>query len=605
MTHRRPIALAALSLLALCAGAAWGQASSEVRARIDGAAEVTWRSPVSATRPVDVRILGLNDLHGQLEARQRAQGTDTTRPVGGAAVLAAFLAEERAAAPGRTLTLIAGDSIGASALESGLLHDEPTLEVLDQLVDGDCPRLTRAWADREAPAVTRCRILATVGNHEFDHGTAELERLLYGGRRADEPGAKAWPGQRIPYLAANLRRREGGRPWLPAAAIVELAGVRIGIVGAVTAETPALVMADQVRDVEFLPEAAAINAAVAGLQEHGVHTIVLVIHEGLQAPTTPEPAPLAPAELHGRLAAVLAALDGGVDVVVAGHTHKAQNVLVPLRDGRLALVTQARAYGTAYSAIELTLDAASGAVVAKSARILTTWGDDGAGQKPDRRVARIVERASKATAAIKDRPIGSAAAAIRRGEPSDPESALGNLVADAERAAAATDLAITNAGGIRNDIEAGAITYGTLYNVHPFGNRLVRVTLTGAQLLRLLEQQWSGGNEAAPRFLRIAGLRYVYDLALPPGQRVVAADDARGEAIDPARAYRVVVNDFILRGGDHYTVLAEGTDPAPLMTDLEALENYVRAAAGPVKAALDGRARPFAARATPPAASAR
>jgi 5'-nucleotidase len=133
--------------------------------------------------------------------------------------------------------------------------------------------------------------------------------------------------------------------------------------------------------------------------------------------------------------------------------------------------------------------------------------------------------------------------------------------------------------------------------VHPFGNVLVRLTLTGAQVLRLLEQQWSGPYAETPRFLRVAGLRYVYDLGRPPGARVVAADDARGEPLDPERRYSVVANDFIAGGGDYYSVLAEGAGATPLVTDRDALEAYIRGSPGAVSAAVDGRARPFDARA--------
>ncbi len=596
--HLGPLRALALSLglAALVAAAPAGaQEDGEILARRQGEAPVSWRAPRQPEVTLPVRIIGINDLHGQLERHLRARASTYSRPVGGAAVLASYLQSERAALPGRTLTLIAGDSIGASAIASGLLREEPTMAVLNELADGDCPLLTRDWPSRAAPVVTRCRVVATVGNHEFDRGTAELERLLYGGKHPDGPVlGQDWAGTHIPYVAANVVRRDGQRPLLPASVIVNLGGVRVGVVGAVTDETPALVVPARIADLQFLAPAAPINAAVAALRAGGVRTIVLVIHEGLLAPEEPQTTPLAAAELSGGLAAVLDGLDGGVDVVVAGHTHKFNNLLVPLRDGTLALVTQARSYGTAYSVIDLDIDPKTGGVTQKSARIETTWGDEGVGHDPQRKVARIVEKAGKATAVVGGRLIGSAEIAIRRGLPTDPESALGDLVADAERAVAGTDLAFMNAAGIRNDIEAGPVTFAVLYDVHPFGNTLLRMTLTGEQVLRLLEQQWSGPYASTPRFLRISGLRYVYDLGKPAGERVVAADDANGEPLDPARRYTVVANDFLVGGGDHYTVLAEGAGATPLVTDIAALETYLHGAKGPIKAALDGRARPFA-----------
>ena len=555
---------------------------------------VSWRAPAGASESVSVRILGINDLHGRLMAR--ATDPASGRRVGGAAVLASYLADERDREPRRTLLLIAGDSFGASSLESALLRDEPTLAVLNELADGDCPRLGRDWPARPAPVVTRCRVIATVGNHEFDRGTIELERLLYGGAHSAGPVlGRVWTGSRIPFVVANVVRRDGQQPFLPSSAIVELDGVRVGVVGAVTAATPSLVVPERIHDLQFKDEAAPINAAVAALRARGVGTIVLVIHEGLQSPAHPEPAPFARDELQGRLADVLGGLDAGVDVVVAGHTHKLNNVLVPMRGGPPVLVVQARAYGTAYSTIELTIDRATGAVVAKAARVQSTWADTGPGRHPLRRVAALADAAARATAAIANRPIGTAATALRRGDPGEPESALGDVVADAQRVAAGAELAFMNATGIRSDLESGPITFGALYDVQPFGNIVMRLSLSGEQVLRLLEQQFAGRRGAPPRFLRVAGLRYVFDLSRPAGQRIVAAEDAAGQSLEAARRYTVAANDFIVGGGDSYSVLAEGTGAMPVIPDVLALEAYIRAQAAPLSARLDGRARSYAA----------
>ena len=584
---------AAVSLLLAALAApptAGAQAADELARRGEEAALVSWRAPTIAAAPVTVRLLGINDLHGHLEARTRSTGPDRNRPVGGAAVLAAYLAWERDENPTRTLLLVAGDSIGASAPVSGLLHDEPTMAFLNELAAGSCPKFTRELAARPAPLATRCRVLATVGNHEFDKGTAELERLLYGGRHADGavPG-RAWDGTHVPWLAANVVRRAGRAPLLPASAIVDLAGVRIGVIGAVTLATPALVPAQGITDLEFLPEAPAINAEVTRLKAMGVKAIVLLIHEGLRSPPTPQLAPLTLEETRGHLADVIRGLDGGIDVIVAGHTHRLNNLLLPLRDGRLALVAEARSEGTAYSEIELTIDMASGAVVAKSARIFTTWGDAGPGVKPVPRIARLVATAAAATAATLARPIGSAATAIRRAESPSGESALGDLIADAQRAATGTDFAFVNAGGVRDDLEAGPITFGALYAAQPFGNTVVRLTLTGEQVLRLLEQQWSGPYALAPNLLRTSGLQYRYDLRRPAGARVVEASDAAGQPLQPTRRYLVTANDFLIAGGDYYTVFAEGRDLEAIGVDVALLESYVRAAPGPLTVPPGGR----------------
>ena len=574
--------------LALPPARAAAQTNEELVQQLESAAEVSWHAAALATEPVFVRLIGINDLHGALLPQAIEYG-GKTRAIGGVGELSGYIRAARAAEPKHALVLIAGDSIGASQFASGLLRDEPTLAALNEIADGDCPPLTRQWPRLTSPVTTRCRIVATVGNHEFDHGTAELERLLYGGKHADGPVlGHDWTGMRVPYLVANVVRRDGAAPFLPGSAIVNLDGIPIGVIGAVTATTPGLVVAGRVRDLEFLPEAAAINAEVAKLRGRGVRTIVLVIHEGLTTPTAPQwVAPLSTEETTGGLAAVLRGLDGGIDVVIAGHTHKLNNLLVRLKDGTLTLVTQARNDGDAISVTELTIDRATGATVAKTARVAPVWADSGPG--PDKKVARIVTEATKATLALAARPIGVAAEPMLRAESPSGESALGDFVADADRAAAGTELAFVNSGGVRSDVPAGLITFGSVYAVRPFGNVVMRFTLSGAQVLRLLEQQWSGEHEAVPRYLRASGLRYVFDLRRAPGHRIVNAWDGAGQPLDPARRYTVAANDFLVGGGDFYPVLHEPTDATEVVTDVAALEAFIHRAPGPVRAALDGR----------------
>lgn len=576
--------------LALVPALAHAQQADEVERRLAAEAEVTWRSPDTLYSPVKVRLVGINDLHGHLQTRARAAGSTGARPMGGAAVLKAWIDHERRQMPKRTLVLVAGDSIGASPPVSGLLRDEPTMAFLNELADGKCPPLRREWAATASPVVTQCRVVATVGNHEFDKGDAELERLLYGGRHADGPVLGAdWKGMRIPYVAANVVKRDGQKPFLPGSAIVDLKDVKIGVIGAVTLDTAALVPAHRIAAIQFLPEAQRVNAEIAKLKARGVNAIVLLLHEGLATPVTPQPGPLSYSEVTGRLAEIARALEPGVDVIVSAHTHKFTNLMLPGRDGRPILVTQARSYGLGFSETDLTIDRANGEVVAFASRILTPWADDGPGLKPDKSVERLVAAAARVTEVQENRAVGAAAGELTRAENADGESTLGNLVADAQRAAAGTDFAFMNKGGIRNDLDAGPVTWGELRAVQPFGNTLLRMTLTGEQILRLLEQQWSGPHAETPYFLRPSGLAYTYDLRRPPGSRVVDTRDADGLPLDPRRNYTVVANDFLYGGGDYFSVFAEGRDVQPVMLDVDALEKYVAGAAAPVTAAYDGR----------------
>jgi 5'-nucleotidase len=591
-------ALLGLALIALRTPA---QTNEEFITELQAQAAVSWHGADLAHDPLNVRIIGINDFHGELVPRA-LEINGKTRLLGGAAVLAGYveaagyvkdtgILDPDQAAHSATLVLIAGDTVGASPPISGLLRDEPTLAIFNEFAGKECPRLTPAWSSQPSPVVTHCRVLAVPGNHEFDKGTAEFERLLYGGKH---PGGTVlghdWEGMRIPYLAANITRRADGRPLLPSSAIIEMDRVRIGIIGAITAETPGLVVAGRIADLSISAEAAAINAEVKKLNALGVKTIVLVIHEGLRSPVTPQwVAPLALEEVSGRLAEVLGALDGGIDVVVAGHTHKFNNVMVPLKDGKLALVTQAIGTSSALSIIDLTIDRPAGTVIAKSARIATTWADGGAGLSPSKKVAKIVAAANKATAPIVARSIGVAASALVRAETPSGESPLGNFVAEAQRAAAGSDFAFVNAGGLRSDLPAGPITFGAIYAVEPFGNIVTRVSLTGAEVVELLEEQWSGSHAASPRYLRSAGLRYVFDLRRAPGHRVIAAWDAANQPLDRARRYTVAVNDFLLGGGDFYPVLSQATDKTEVMTDIAALEAFIKKSPGPVSGVLDGR----------------
>lgn len=576
--------------LAFATAAAHAQYADELERRLAAEAEVTWRSSDTLVSPVKVRLLGFNDLHGNLQTRARAEGATSARPMGGAAVLKAWLDHERDPLAKHTLVLVAGDSIGASPPVSGLLRDEPTMAFLNELAAGKCPPLKRDWPASPTPVVTQCGVVATVGNHEFDKGDAEFERLLYGGAHPDGPVlGREWQGMRIPYVAANVVRRDGQKPFLPGSVIVDLKDVKIGVIGAVTLDTAALVPPHRIAAIQFLPEAQRVNAEIAKLKAQGVNAIVLLLHEGLSTPVTPQPGPLAYSEVTGRLAEIARALEPGVDVIVSAHTHKLTNLMLPGRDGRPILVTQARSYGVGFSETDLTIERTTGEVAAFAARILTPWADDGPGLKPDKAVARLVAAASKVTAAQEQRPVGASAQALTRAENANGESTLGNLVADAQRAAAGTEFAFMNKGGIRNDLDAGPVTWGELRAVQPFGNTLLRMTLTGEQILRLLEQQWSGPHAETPYFLRPSGLAYSYDLRRPVGRRVVDTRDAEGLPLDPQRRYTVVANDFLYGGGDYFTVFAEGRDVQPVMLDVDALEKYVAAAGAPVAAAYDGR----------------
>jgi 5'-nucleotidase len=156
------------------------------------------------------------------------------------------------------------------------------------------------------------------------------------------------------------------------------------------------------------------------------------------------------------------------------------------------------------------------------------------------------------------------------------ESALGDLVADAQRTATHADIALMNPGGLRSDLLAGPVTWGDVLTLHPFANRLVTLDMTGAQLLAVLEQQWPAASNALPRILKTSGVYYSWDAARPPGAHIVDICDTALQALDPARHYRVTVNDFLANGGDDFTLFRQfgAGESGPL--DREALAQYLQ-----------------------------
>jgi 5'-nucleotidase len=498
------------------------------------------------------------------------------RPVGGAAALAGYIAALERAAPGHTLIVHAGDQLGASPPITSQLHNEPGIEFLNLLANTHCHygaamQFFDAAHWRRDP--NRCNVVGTLGNHEFDAGPAEIRRLLGGGNAAGGPFLEdPYRGSRVPYVCANVIDRRTGKLLLPAYAVVVLGGIPVGVIGAVLRDTPSIVPAWAVADLEFLDEAQSINRAAAELERHGIHTLIVLIHQGLT--------PVSSAggyDWQGPLRDIVARLDPDIDVVVSGHTHNYTNALLPARGGAPVLVTQAYASGVAMAQIDLRIDPVTRDVVAKSARIVPVWADAPPGRPGDPGAQRLTDAAQRLVAASVERVVATLQRPLTRAVTAAGESALGDLVADAQRAATHADMALMNPGGLRSDLRAGPVTWGDVLTLHPFANHLVTLDMTGAQLLAVLEQQWPSEADALPRILKTSGLYYSWNPARPAGARVVEACDEAREALDPARHYRVTVNDFLANGGDGFATL-KGLGPGdsgPL--DRDALEQYLQA----------------------------
>lgn len=554
------------------------------------------RCPPAATGNVGVKVLAINDLHGQIGAGKSVGG----RPAGSAAVLAAHLRTAMAGVEGRTIIAEAGDLVGASPAASALLQDEPTIMFMNQLANDRC-----GWMpppEWQATGVARfdplfdpgCNLVGVPGNHEFDEGVEELTRLLAGGNHAKGPFLEdPWRGARFPVVSANIRR-DDGEPLFRPHVVKYLDGVHVGFIGATLSSTPTIVLPSGVTGFVFEDEVAAVNAQVRELQARGVHAIVVVLHDGASqtgsytGPTLPgQGAPAA-------LAAFVAQLDGDVDVLITAHTHNFANELVKNAAGRDVLVTQAFSAGTAYADIDLTVDGRTQDVVAATAKVVTTYASD---VTPDPEALHLTTTAEARVAPLVGAVVGSTTATLSRTLTAGGESALGDLLAEAHRQAMGADLGITNPGGMRADLPATCatspcpITWGDCFVTQPFANQVMRVTLTGAQLRAALEQQFAGwGGQTQTRMLQIAGFRYSWSASAPLGSRIVSLETSSGAPIDPAARYTVAMNNFLQGGGDGFRVLAGGTDVVPGPIDLDALIAYLGAQPGPVTPGLDGRA---------------
>lgn len=513
--------------------------------------------------PLELRLVAFNDFHGHLETPpfgltvpdDAAAGRQARPAAGGVAHLATAVRELRAGKP-HSAVVAAGDLVSASPLVSSLFHDEPTITAL-----GD------AGLEFSAP-----------GNHEFDRGRDELQRLIAGGCHPRE-GCVAGPyaGARFRYLAANVFDTTTGRTLFPPYAIRHYDGVPVAFVGAVLRSTPAIVDRRGIRGLEFRDEADSVNALVPDLRRQGVEAIVLLLHEG-GLPKGRFDDPACPG-FEGAVISLMKRLDAAVDVVVSGHTHQVYRCRV---DGRL--VTSAGSYGRFVTTIDLAIDRATRDVMAADAR---NHRVDTERYPADAAIAGHVARFAALTEARAGRVVGTVRGEFTPVANAAGESNLGELVAQAQlaamREAAGAQVAFTNPGGLRAPLASrrpdGAVTYGDLFSVQPFGNTLVAVTLSGAQLLRLLEQQWRHAPDRT-RILPVAGLEYAWDGRRPHGRRVVPGS-ARigGRPLEAERDYRVAVNGFLYSGGDGFTVFGEGRDPVGGPVDVDALASFVAASA--------------------------
>ena len=412
-----------------------------------------------------LNLLGINDFHGRID-------TNTVKFAGTVEQLRAE------AGDARTLMVSAGDNVGASLFPSAVEGDIPTIDVLNAL-------------ELDASAV---------GNHEFDKGYSDLTDRIA-------------PAADFPILGANVFKAGGERALEPYE-IVPVDGLDVAVVGAVTQETPSLVNPDGVAGLTFADPVASINGTVADLNALAdpPDVIVASYHEGAPDGTQTYEQAIASSAVFKNLAEHTSAQ---VDAIFMGHTHQAYayDAPVPGQAGQTRPIVQTGQYGTNVGQIQLTVDSETGDVQSHTQRNVarTTTADDSLISTYPRvaEVDTIVDTALANAAQVGNQVKGHLTADITRAfngttEDRAAESTLGGLVADAllskvSETPAGADLAMTNPGGLRADLlhagtggtnTDGVITYAEANSVLPFVNNLSSVTLSGASLKKVLEQQW-------------------------------------------------------------------------------------------------------------------
>jgi 5'-nucleotidase len=565
---------------------------------------------------VDVQLLSFNDFHGNLEAPSGSSGrlitghhidpatgkpVDDTVDVGGVEYLASHLAEAREGHD-RSLTVAAGDLIGASPLLSAAFHDEPTIEALNKLgLD-----------------------VTAVGNHEFDEGYQELQRIADGGCIDDGDGADnqnscaahEYQGADFDILASNVIEDASGETILPSYAIKDIDGAKIGFIGMTLEATPDIVTAEGVKGLTFKDEVETANALVPVLKKKGVKAIVTLIHEGANLPKEKwtDPATGTVYDVNARydytcegggelvagspIVPIAQNLDPEIDMVVTGHTHNPYVCDVPDPEGKSRLVTSASSFGRLYTETNLKYDLKKRDIVRSSVK--------GSNMLVTRDIARAPEQTTlintykELVTPIASRVLGSITGDVRRDQSAAGESALGDLIADAQLADQSTVvngqvpvIAFMNPGGIRADLTAanspygeavGDVTYDEAFTVQPFNNYLVSLTMTGQDIYDLLTEQVTGANAASHKILQVSkGFSY----QISPSGPVDGSVMLNGEPIDKAASYRVVTNNFLQGGGDAFAAFTKGTDPYYGGLDIDAFAAYLEANSPYTPGALD------------------
>ncbi|MBA2639902.1 MAG: bifunctional metallophosphatase/5'-nucleotidase [Nocardioidaceae bacterium] len=565
--------LSALAAATLPATAVAGQDATR------GEARQTYDRSADRADRVRLDLLAINDFHGNLEPIDpvSSSGRINTTPAGGAGYLATHLDRLRARATyndAETLTVAAGDLVGASPLLSAAFHDEPTIKALN-----------RMGLD-----------IAAVGNHEFDEGYRELKRLQRGGCLPDGagednqdscPAGTGFAGAKFQYLAANVIKKSTGNSILKSTTVRDVDGVKVGFIGMTLEGTPDIVSQAGIQGLRFDDEVRTANRLVPRLQERGVESIVVLLHEG-GYPADPTAFDGCP-NLSGPVVGIADRLDAEIDAVLTGHTHQPYNCSIDDPDGRPRLVTSASSFGRIVSDVHLLLNERTGDVVRRGA-----WAQNHIVTRDvqlDEGIGNLISLYRDLVEEIASEVIGYASRTVVRTPDPDGsmDSELGNLIADSQRLfdgavapgdTGPADVAFMNPGGIRADLvvtNGNEVTYGNAFTVQPFNNYVVSMDMTGQQIQDLLEQQFSGDNAGAFRVLQVSEtLTYTWDESEPAGSKVIDSTvEIDGQPVVAGDTYRVIANSFLSDGGDGFSVFTEASDKYVGGLDIDALQEFL------------------------------
>jgi 2',3'-cyclic-nucleotide 2'-phosphodiesterase (5'-nucleotidase family) len=524
----------------------------------------------------EVTILDISDYHGQLIPLSEASDTfGPTFGIGGSAFLKPWFDVYRGEARNGSLTIAAGDSVGATPPISAFFGDKPTIEVMNMMGMG----------------------LDGLGNHNFDRGQQYLRTQLI-------------PLAKFPYVSANVVDAAGKTPaeWSPSKVFDTFDGAKVGIVGFSNDDLPTLINPAGLVPFHVSNSTAAVNAEAARLKAAGINTIVAIGHLGATDGTLTNPSgPLID----------LADNVTNVDAVIGDHTDF--QVVTTRSNG--VLVTENRSKGIRFTRVRLVVESNSKEVVYKTADFHKPWD---IGITPDATIQAKIDALNAQLAPILNTTIGSSSKFVPRTDQCGNtagrtcESLVGNIVTDAMRtqyAPIGAQFAITNSGGLRADLTCPTtdnpndfcpaytpppypITRGQVLTVLPFGNISVTLTVNGAELKAMLENGVSAMPTVNGKFPQVSGLCFTYNIVQPAGSRVtgaVLADSAGNCTATPvdltsAASYKIVENDFMASGGDGYPVFTSRITTQNIMD--QDLADYV-ASHSPlspfVKAAPDGR----------------